>query len=124
MTTTALKTTEMEFYVGERTTCQFGNPHDTDWSEETHANVAVDIVEKKFCDITRRMYYLVAKVDVPDFVGRATLTRQPRHPEDDTIQGMLYCTNARSFGKGTRGERFGFLTLDQAATSLGFGDTE
>jgi hypothetical protein len=107
MTTTAIKPAEMEFQVGERTTCQFGNPHDTDWTEETHTHVAVDIVEKKFCEITKRMYYLVAKCDVPDFVGRATLTRQPRHPEDDVIKGVLYCTNARSFGKGTRGERFG-----------------
>jgi hypothetical protein len=105
--------------VGDTTTCQFGNSFDTDWTEATHANQDVKILAITECEFTKKTYYLVKRVDGSNLVGRAAVPYR-RTDEADYCQGMLYCTNARSFGPGSHGERFGFMTLEQAAGSLGF----
>lgn len=103
---------EVEFNRGDKTTCQFGNPSDSDWEVATHANVAVEIIEKMSCEITGRMYYLVKKIG-QDYVGRAAVAR------GSEIKGALYCTNARSYKVG---HWTGIETIHQAARSLGFGE--
>lgn len=103
-----------EFKIGESTTCQFGNPGDTDWSEATHANVPVLIVDKQRCTVTFRMYYLVAKLSDREYVGRASDSRG-----SDSVMGDTYCTNARTFGSKAKGWT-GITSFVGAADSLGF----
>lgn len=104
-----------EFKIGDRTTCQFGNPGDTDWSAETHAYVPVIIVDKQRCEVTFRMYYLVTKVDDREYLGRASDARGA----SDRIRGETYCTNARTIGSKAQSWT-GVTTFLGAASSLGF----
>lgn len=114
MATSALQAAVEEFKIGQIASCQLGNPGDTDWTEETHANVPVIVIDKQRCTVTYQMYYLVAKVDDREYVGRASDARGK-----DSIEGELYCTNARRFGSKAQ-TWTGILTFQAAAHSLGF----
>jgi hypothetical protein len=109
--------TEIEFNVGDYTTCQFGNPFDTDWTEATHADQSVMIIAKERCEITRKMFYLV-KQDGKEFLARAYVPYTCEGAEPP--KGALYSTNGRSYG--TRGQqRTGRCDgIYNAAHSLGF----
>ncbi len=117
---TVVKAQEIELNIGDETTCQFGNPGDTGWTEEADGCVPVKVVLKEYCDMTKRMYYLVVKLDNPEYLGRAAVSRTPRHKdEEDSPQGVLYCTNARTFGASAQ-TWTGIRTFAQAARSLSF----
>jgi hypothetical protein len=116
-TIAAPKAAELTFNVGDKTTCQFGNSFDT---SGYCTDVPVEIIGVLDCKINLRRFYLVKKEGQDNFVGRAAIARNPRGSKP--IKGVLYCTNARSFGKGTNGERFGFMSLEDAKLSLGFND--
>jgi len=62
--------------------------------------------------------YLVKPIGESNFI--AVAMDMCGSPIEDEIKGRLYSTDGRIFGKGTDGERFGFLTEDQARKSLGF----
>ena len=113
----AINNTALEFNIGDRTTCQFGNSFDTDWSETTHANQPVIVIGKLECEITKKTYYLV-KQDGVDFVARASVPYR-RNEDPDYCKGELYSTNGRSFGSRAKAWT-GVTTLEQAAQSLGF----
>jgi hypothetical protein len=116
-TIAAPKAAERMFNVGDKTTCQFGNSTDT---SGYCTDVPVEIIGVLDCKITERRFYLVKKEGQDNFVGRAALARKPR--DSSPIKGVLYCTSARSFGKGTNGEHFGFMSLADAKRSLGFNE--
>jgi hypothetical protein len=110
---------EIEFNVGDVTTCQFGNWFDTNWSSSTHCNIAVKIEHKEFCSITQRTYYLITKVADPEHVGRASIARPSRIHGDKPIAGVLYCTDARTIGSKCKAWT-GIRTFVQEARSLRF----
>lgn len=109
------------FQVGDISTCQFGNPSDTNYVAETHEHVPVIILATQNCEITKITYYLVAKLDDREYIGRASDVRGRRHCGD--IQGEMYCTNARMFGSKAQ-KWTGIETFYEAARSLGFDVTE
>lgn len=109
--------TETEFNVGDKTTCQFGNRFDTDWTEATHGNQAVTIIAKDRCDITRKMFYLV-KQDDQEFLARAYIpyVRDGAEP----VLGTLYSTSGRSYGRRLYARNGRCQSIYNAAHSLGF----
>jgi hypothetical protein len=114
MAASALKFREDEFRIGQTTTAQLGNPGDTDWTDETHANVPVVIIDKQRCTVTFKMYYLITKVGDREYVGRASDSRG-----SDSVEGDVYCTNARRFGSKAQ-KWTGITTFLGAADSLHF----
>lgn len=105
-----------QFVVGDISTCQFGNPSDTDYDAETHEHVPVIVLAIDVCEVTKRPYYLVAKVDDREYVGRAS---DVRARPNSGVEGELYCTNARMIGSKAQ-KWTGIETLEDAARSLGF----
>lgn len=105
-----------QFVVGDISTCQFGNPGDTSYDPETHEHVPVIVIAIDLCEITKRPYYLVKKIDDPEYVGRASDVRA--RPQSN-VEGELYCTSARMFGSKAQ-KWTGIETLEDAARSLGF----
>lgn len=101
------------FQVGQVVSCQFGNPRERGYRPNCQATIIA----------TRESFpgfniFLVKKVGQEGFIGAAVATSEELAA--DGVQGELYCTDGRSFGPGTAGERFGFLTEADARTSLGF----
>ena len=114
----ASRSSKHQLAVGEITTCQFGNPGDSDWSVEKDCNVQVEIIDRQFYDITKQYVFLVKKVG-EEYVGRATVSRAPRNELDEPKGGVLYCTNARTYGASAQ-TWTRILTLEDAKRSLGF----
>ena len=91
-------------WVGDESTCQFGNSSDTHGYEKNTKVVVVGI-QFRFGPV-----YLVQKVG-QEYYGLATL----RGFQDD-VYGALYCTDARVVGNGVGGT----WTRERCVESLGF----
>lgn len=104
---------EDELALGTVTTCQFGNPGDSDFEAEKSLNVPVTIIGigKSWLDDDMKIF-LVQKVDDLEYIGTAQVSHS------DHIQGALYCTNARTFGSKAQGFT-GIKTFRDAVRSLG-----
>lgn len=102
-------TVALSFNIGSIVAAQIGNPGESNYKP----NCQVEILAVKG-DSLGKPLYLVCPVDSTDFLAVASETQDPE------IAGSLYSTNARVYGAGTSGEKFGFLTAAQAMKSLGF----
>jgi hypothetical protein len=115
----AARSAKHHLRIGEITTCQFGNPGDTNWDAATHGNVQVEILDIVKCPITKRDYFLVKKVG-QEYVGRASAWHyNPNDEFDEPKLGALYCTTARTYGAIAQ-TWTGIRTLEDARHSLGF----
>ncbi len=106
-------TKPVSFQVGNVVRAQLGNEGEKNYRPECDV-VILDITG----DALGRPVYLVKPVGEKNFIAAAV--DMNGSPLEDEIKGRLYSTDARIFGQGTAGEHFGFLTEDQARTSLGF----
>lgn len=101
------------FQINNTVTCQFGNPGERGYRPNQQAVIIA--ARESFPGFN---IFLVKQVGREDFLGAAVVTSEELAA--DGVQGQLYCTDGRSFGPGTAGERFGFLTEADARRSLGF----
>ncbi len=98
-----------KFTVGQITTAQLGNPRELGY--RPHCKVEVLAVKEAFSGF---YLYLIKPVGVDGFIASATETIS------EDVLGELYATDGRSFGAGSSGEKFGFITEEQARRSLDF----
>jgi len=101
--------TTPKFTIGQVTTAQLGNPRERGY--RPNCQVEVLAMKETFPGL---FLYLIKPVGVEGFLASATETIS------EDILGELYATDGRSFGAGSSGEKFGFVTEDQARRSLGF----